>query len=160
MKTLKICLFLCGILFASFSCTKEKANSQNSPLSTSFLNDFGKCFLFIDIKTGYVINDDSSYQSIGESNKNIYSADCTPIILPAIDFNSYTLLGIQTGMSECDSLIREVTVDTSSKKYIYEINIKRYRETCSQILKLSMNWVLVPKLPSEYKVDFNVIVNN
>jgi len=30
----------------------------------------------------------------------------------------------------------------------------------SQILKLSMNWVLVPKLPSEYKVDFNVIVNN
>jgi len=63
-------------------------------------------------------------------------------------------------MSECDSLIREVTVDTSSKKYIYEINIKRYRETCSQILKLSMNWVLVPKLPSEYKVDFNVIVNN
>lgn len=160
MKTLQIFLSLCGIIVLTISCNKEETKAQRPTLKVTYLDDFGKCFFFNNSKSGYVIDSDSLYQEIGKLNKVSYFVDCDTVKLPSIDFTKNTLLGIQTGTTQCDSLSRSVIVDTVVKKYIYTINIIHFKELCSQELKVSMNWVLIPKVPYEYKVEFDVTAHN
>jgi len=161
MKPLRVFKFLSAvIMFMTFSCSKEETNYQSHLLNVIYIDDFGNCFDFSNSKLGYIIENDSSYQSIGDSSKIKYSANCDTAKLLHIDFSIYTLLGISTTSSLCDSISRVIFLDTISKKYIYNIGIKHNKvDWCLQIAKTSMNWALVPKLPKEYKVEFIITLD-
>lgn len=116
--------------------------------------DFGECFwIEPDLYDEIVVTDDSAYQSIG---LEIYTAkpDCETPVYPAIDFSKHTLLGKSTSGQCSIDYIREVTKDDASKKYKYLVRVLE----CGICYKegYSMNWVLVPKLPQGYTVEFEV----
>lgn len=74
--------------------------------------------------------------------------------LPTIDFNSFTLLGKYETGGCYTKVIREVTDIPKEKKYLYKIKIRN----CGACKRGSVlfNFVLVPKLPSDYTVTFEV----
>lgn len=72
-----------------------------------------------------------------------------------IDFSNYTLLGL-TASGTCNAIFkRDVSRNNATKKVIYSIEVMECG-TCKK-LKLSYNWVLVPKIPNDYEVLFEVI---
>jgi len=157
-KELKLIFVLVLVVF--FSCSKEVTNSQRIALNFKYIEDLGNCFDFKSTNSGYIIDNDSLYQSLGDSSKIKYSTNCDTVKLLHIDFSISTLLGISTTSSLCDSISRAILMDTISKKYIYNIGITHNKEDwCPQIAKTSMNWALVPKLPGEYKVEFIITMD-
>ncbi len=116
--------------------------------------NFGSCFSDVGaLESQYIINDEATYQSLGILPIN--SPDCEGSSLPEIDFNTYTLLGLYAD-GACDvSFDRIVEKDEAAMKYIYTISVT----SCGncESLRFGMNWVLVPKLPENYTVDFEVI---
>ena len=97
----------------------------------------------------YVINDYESY--INLITDTVY---CDSSSLPDIDFSQNTLLG-QYATGGCEvKFIREVTNNSADNEYFYEITV-RDCGACER-LRYSMNWVIVPKLPENYNVRFNI----
>ncbi|MDD2635971.1 MAG: hypothetical protein PHW82_10775 [Bacteroidales bacterium] len=145
---LKITFFL-SILFFS-SCETEDV--FEGIIVKEF--DTGRCFPpFGQEPDEYVITDDSLYQSM----LTIGTIVCDDYTLPEIDFTSYTLLGKYTvSNGEVKYYEREVIKDKGSSKYIYNIYMKCKNNNKAAI---SMNWVLVPKLPAGYSVEFIVDVD-
>lgn len=73
---------------------------------------------------------------------------------PEIDFTQYTMLGKYAWTEEKGSYYRNVEKDTVNLTYDYTITVK----TCGECncLSQNMNWVLVPKLPEGWTVDFKL----
>ena len=113
--------------------------------------DTGRCFPpFGNEPDEYVITNDSLYQELLTIEKPV----CDDYTLPNIDFSTYTLLGKYTvSDGEVKYYKREVIKDEGNLKYIYNIYMKCKNNNKAAI---SMNWVLVPKLPAGYSVEFNV----
>ena len=106
-----------------------------------------------------VITNDSLYRQLEDSLKihpqNLY---CDTAHLPPIDFSKYTLLACKSmGACSIGFINRLVLEDKKYKKYIYRINIK-YEGQC-KLLVITWNWVLVPKLPKDYCVSFELNEN-
>jgi len=79
---------------------------------------------------------------------------CDNYSLPEIDFATYSLLGKYTvSDGEVKYYKREVIKNLESLKYTYNIYMKCKNNNKAAV---SMNWVLVPKLPAGYSVEFNV----
>lgn len=71
-----------------------------------------------------------------------------------IDFSMYTLLG-KYARGKCNvTFERNVIRNDSQKKLYYDIKVHQCG-TC-EINWESMNWVLIPKMPNDYEVVFNV----
>lgn len=113
--------------------------------------DAGRCLPpFGDEPDEYIITNDSLYQNL----LTLGTVVCDDYTLPEIDFATYTLLGKFTFSNGSPKYYkREVIKDEGNMKYIYNIYMK-----CKNNKKeaLSMNWVLVPKLPAGYSVEFSV----
>lgn len=71
-----------------------------------------------------------------------------------IDFNQYTLLGKYARENCKVTFDRNITKNDAQKKYLY--NIKVHQCGTCEINWESMNWVLVPKIPDDYTVSFNL----
>ena len=72
----------------------------------------------------------------------------------SIDFSVYTLL-VKYARGNCEvTFVRNVTKNNSQKKVYYNIEVLQCG-TC-EINWESMNWVLIPKIPNDYEVVFNV----
>jgi hypothetical protein len=74
---------------------------------------------------------------------------------PSIDFSEYTLLGVYASGGGCDiQFIRRVEERPDAGKYTYTIEVRE----CGMcdMLRYSMNWVLVPKLPDGWMVEFSI----
>ena len=124
--------FICGE-------NKNKGIITQSIHITNCIDDF--------IDTTFIILSEAQLDSLYEQ------ANCSDTIRPAIDFNEHTLLGYFATGGGCEvQFIREVTADNSNKKYLYTVKVKE----CGWCDKLgySMNWVLVPKLPENWTVEF------
>lgn len=91
----------------------------------------------------WVINDDTTYQQT-------FGALCNT--LPAIDFFSYTLLGLEVSGSCETKFIREVM--RSNDGAHYKVTVKSCG-TCKK-MSYSYNWVLIPKIPDNAVVTFEV----
>ena len=114
------------------------------------------CFSFELIPNEVVINDSVSYKALEDSMLVRTFPGCDTAHFVHIDFNTNTLIGKKIGMGVCDSICREIVADTVQKKYIYTIRHKQFvGGICGGAYKISMNWVLVPKLPDGYKVEFD-----
>ena len=75
--------------------------------------------------------------------------------MPSIDFSQYTLLGKYTQGGGCSiNFARKVYIDDTNKKIIYSVRV--IEEGACEMLGMSMNWALVPKIPSDYIVEFEV----
>ncbi|MDY0142277.1 MAG: hypothetical protein RBR97_10315 [Bacteroidales bacterium] len=98
----------------------------------------------------YIITNDSLYQDL----LTLGTVVCEDYTLPEIDFAIYSLLGKFTvSDGEVKYYKREVIKDVGSLKYTYKIYMKCKNNSKAAV---SMNWVLVPKLPAGYSVEFIV----
>lgn len=109
-------------------------------------------------RTNIVINSDSSFhayfdfKSYYDSTRMSGNFPCRNYQPEPIDFTKYTLLGNYAAGGCKVAFTRTVEQDDESKRYVYTIKV-REAGACKS-LEYSMNWVLVPKLPSGYRVEF------
>lgn len=115
--------------------------------------DLGMCFSDVGaLDPNYVINDSTAYQSLGILPVN--TPECMGMTFPEIDFNAQTLLGLYADGTCYVGFDRIVNRDDDLKRYTYTVGVNACG-TCES-LRFSMNWVLVPKLPEDYTVEFIV----
>lgn len=130
----------------------KKININNISLNYydgNSIDDFNKCFpeYHNNPKYWYLISDSISYLTFYNSLNNTEN-ECSSSDLPKIDFTKNNLLGIHT-KSKCNALIDKKTfIDRINKRYIYLLSI-RQSGNCDTILE-SMNWIQVPKIPTDY----------
>ena len=78
---------------------------------------------------------------------------CQQSTLPNIDFNDYSLLGYRVCGSGCETSFEPtVYLDEVNKKYLYGVDVIE-KGGCEPWV-CSMNWILVPALPTDYFVEF------
>ena len=139
-----------------FSCKKTKF--EISGLIISEL-DLGDCFRKWETPTccnnPCIIDNDSTYQLL-PYYLQYQTNDCQNAQLPYIDFSQYTLLCNKIETTCARSVSQKVEKDDTNKKYIYSITIDD--RWCGMTRKYKGNacWVLVPKLPIGYTVDFTI----
>lgn len=101
---------------------------------------------FVDVGQ-YVILTDSVYRNAFKDST---------FDIPAIDFSEYSLLGQYASGSCKVSYNKNVDVNTENKTYTYTLT--QYEcNTFYDKLCYSDNWILVPKLPSNWTVVFNIV---
>ena len=97
----------------------------------------------------YVIDDNETYYNLITD-----TVDCDSSDLPEIDFINYTLLG-QYATGGCEvKFIRKVSDNEKDREYLYSITVRECG-LCNKE-RFDMNWVLVPKLPDNYTVEFSI----
>ena len=73
-----------------------------------------------------------------------------------IDFSKYSVLEKEVNTGGCSVVIeRNVSKNIKHKKILYTITVHQCGG-CEK-LNISWNWVLVPKIPEDYTVEFKVI---
>ncbi|HON20432.1 MAG TPA: hypothetical protein PLW70_03765 [Bacteroidales bacterium] len=96
---------------------------------------------------------------IREDSLNIYNLQVSfdgGNYYEAIDFSKYTVLGKYTNGGGCSVVYeRNVSKNISNKKILYSITVHQcgYCDMYSEC----MNWVLVPKIPEDYTIEYKVI---
>ena len=151
-----IFVIIAGLLF--FSCEKKcKLPDQivgtgeivyNALVGQFFIDPFDALKYHYG-NEGYIINSEE---------ENIFdlkvSYDDGQTFEP-IDFTIYTVLGKRASSGGCKvRFVRDVKKNDISKKYIYTITVLQCGNCFSQ--DEIMNWVLVPKIPEDYTVEFVV----
>jgi len=140
---------LLSFIFVLFSsCRKDCPRDSFSKGIIIQEISFGLCIPPNLPQTEYIIDNDTVYQQL------LSNSVCSGYTLPAIDFAQYTLLGkFATGQCKVE-FHRQVTKDDAAKTYNFTIYVCD-RGICKKEA-ISMNWVIVPKLPQGYTVTFTV----
>ena len=139
------------LLFTFLSCHKAPKcwgeKEKNTGEVTSFIPCIN-CNLIVNTDSSFVINSNSEYRQLSlfaHSNQTICKFN-------SINFNNYTLLG-KTILGNCKYKIkRNLEINSNQNKYIYTIELFECGN-CIEENKID-NWILVPKIPSGYSVDF------
>ncbi len=101
----------------------------------------------------FIINSNQEYQTL--IGYKVRIQECEDFKLPQIDFSQYTLLGKYTQGGGCSvDFVSKVYKDDSKKKISYSIKIDE-EGYCEKLVE-SMNWVLIPKVPFDYSVEFEI----
>ncbi len=151
MQYIRHTVSLCILLFFGFSsCTKNLVEIEG----ISLLNIDMACFSFIDSQ--FIINDDTAYTVLLDYLKD--SIACENYQLPPIDFTERSLLGKYTSGTGCTAFYwRYVYADLESQNYLYEITADIDSFSCDPYVeKSSYNFIIVPKIPADYGVIFDV----
>jgi len=91
-------------------------------------------------------------KSIADFDTIKYST-CVPAPIN-FDFNSYSIIG-QAITYNCEAkIIRELKIDHDNKQYIYTVKYKNVG-LCKK-LGYSSNLIIVPKIPADYIVKFDL----
>ncbi len=154
----KIVWVLLFITFVITSCKKEGEIIDITGNCIFYDNILGTCFYGTNglEYDEIVFRDNEAYQKFGNSVR-IYPAnvDCDTAKLPEIDFSKFSLLAKRTHGGGCSAnYIRKIFKDTENKKMIYQISAN-YEGDCYMLLS-SRNWAYVPKIPDNYKVEFQI----
>jgi hypothetical protein len=151
------------IFLITIGCNKD--GDTNFKLSTinylenKDLFNYVTCFSVSNIhaRSGFVIRDEDTYQVYADSMRiQPLNTNCDTSTLIYIDFNKYSLIGILTEHLACDSISRDISVDNQNKEILYSIDIKESDESCSYVLYIPLNLVLISKIPDNYQVEFIV----
>lgn len=116
----------------------------------------------INLSEGFVIADNKEYQELTDSmrinpiNPNV---NCDTASLVYINFSEYSLIGIMTTYGTCDTIKRKVLFDDSNN-YIYNVDIKEYTGSCNLMLVMNLNLALIPKIPDNHIVEFEINKHN
>ena len=143
---LSLILLLLTNCHKSPNCWGDKENNYGI-IDRSF-KPCNNCNILANPDSSFVINSLNEYlqlSSLAHSNLAICEFN-------EINFNNYTLLG-KTIFTTCKFKInRNVEINISKNKYIYTIELFQCGN-CIEENKID-NWILVPKIPSGYDVDF------
>ncbi len=111
-------------------------------------------------KNNIIINSNSDLEAYfdnrryNDRSRYAPSYPCINFKPESVDFSKYTLLG-NYAQGGCDAAFtRSVIPDDNNKRYNYTVKV-RQAGLCKKLV-YSMNWVLVPKLPPGYSVDFRI----
>jgi hypothetical protein len=150
MKMINLIFVISITLIACNNNDCDLPDDLNSGIIVSSFEVTNECVRLDEYKDTYIIRTLQEYDSI--KIKESYVDTCTVFKLNSVDFEKHTLLGFQVCGTCQVSYDRKVSEDIKNKKYIYSININE----CGDCKKLncSMNWVLVPKLPDDWTVEF------
>lgn len=108
--------------------------------------------------SGIVIRNEEAYAAFTDSLRYSNSNDpCDTATLIDIDFNKYSLFGMLTLASACDTISSNLSVDQVAKTVTYDIDIKLYNGNCIDMVITSLNLVAVNKIPDDFRVEFNVV---
>lgn len=100
-----------------------------------------------------VITSQEEYEKLLEYVSD--SPTCEDFVLPSLDFSEYTLLGTHAYGVGCSiTFEKHVYKDTENKIIIYSVIV--VEEGNCEMIGMSMNWIAIPKVPSEYTVVFEV----
>ncbi|MEM5871494.1 MAG: hypothetical protein QW051_01335 [Candidatus Aenigmatarchaeota archaeon] len=118
------------------------------------MNEQLTCIDSFELRDGeFIINSDQEYQVLLDYKSP--SPGCENFHLPSIDFSQYTLLGKYAEGGGCSIVfVRKIYKDESNKEITYSIKVEG-KGYCEK-LGMSMNWALIPKVPSDYNVKFEV----
>ncbi|MBK8806709.1 MAG: hypothetical protein IPO21_08710 [Bacteroidales bacterium] len=159
--SMRVALLL-SIILLSFSCTKkgqpepelveitDECIFRDNILSTCF---YGR----VETEIGmYVIRTNEEYQEFGDKVRANYdNIDCDTAKLPEIDFSKYSLISFLTGGSGCSAHFqRRVYKDTINSNIVYKIE-ENYEGDCEMYIE-NRNWAIVPAIPYDYIVEFNI----
>lgn len=152
-KTFLIILLLIGIFW---SCERQcilpkeeigtgeiianaKINTANKHLSDISQEEAGKCI-----------------QSEAQNIDNLQVSFDDGVHYQAIDFSKYSVLEKEIRAGGCSAVCeRNVSKDTKNKKIVYTITVHQCGK-CKMMI-MNWNWVLVPKIPEDYTIEYKVI---
>ncbi|MBN2611982.1 MAG: hypothetical protein JXB00_10540 [Bacteroidales bacterium] len=152
-------LMILSILFVIPGCEKnDELTDITNQVEFLEPNFFGTCFsgFFDEGYSEVVIKDEASYQEFGDSVRiHPFNLNCDTAVLPSIDFSKYSLIGKLTSVGGCNAYsVRQVFRDENGKEIVYKIHVE-YSGSCDMLI-VSMNWALVPKIPKGFTVEFCV----
>jgi hypothetical protein len=76
-------------------------------------------------------------------------------VFPEVDFTKYTLLGYHLNGTGCTvNFEKHVYRDDREEKVIYEISV--HQEGACEMAIYDRNLILIPKIPSDFRVDFAI----
>lgn len=102
-----------------------------------------------------VFRSQDEYEAYAEAIRYSDDEKCADAQLPEMPFDQYTLLIAKTGGSGCSaSYVRSVLKDDENKRIIYSVEA-HYDGMCEMYI-MNSNWVLVPKIPDDYTIEFQV----
>jgi hypothetical protein len=147
-------LLLSGLIFVTVliaGCVQQLSKDE---IQFTDMNEQLNCIGSFDLLDDeFILNSEQEYQSL--LNYSFLGTRCENYQLPSIDFSQYTLLGKYTQGGGCTiDFVRKIYKDESDKKITYSIKVDG-KGFCKK-LGMSMNWVLIPKFPSDYTVEFEV----
>lgn len=152
---MKKLFFISAIIVFGFSCKKTNCDLPEETPGTGEIITNAQIvqtnILDVDFSKEYIINSDSANTFNAKVKFNSGVED-------SINFTNYTLLG-KWAEGNCNVIIeRNVERKIPKKNVIYTLTVNE----CGNCEKLegSMNWVLVPKIPNDYIVEFFVNENN
>ncbi len=151
-------LILASIVVLLNGCEKDEDPCVNpyDTVSGVVVSDyqFGECVSTLGmLSQNYIIENKDAFEALPILPSD--NGNCNQQNISTIDFDRYALLGLYAD-GACDVIFdRNVEQDTQNKKYIYTVS----RTLCNSCERheYSMNWVLVPKLPTGYTVEFRTI---
>ena len=153
MKNLIIIVFVVLLL----SSCKKKDDDVEIPTCDLPEQTVGSGEIIQNAKISFSYNLDNDNHVIRADSENIYNLMVSydqGANYDSIDFDQYTLLGKQSSGGCAVVFDRHVSRDTVAKKCTYRIKV--YECGLCTSLDISMNWVLVPRIPEDYTVDFIV----
>jgi hypothetical protein len=129
---------------------------NNSGIIVSEFEVQNECIRITRFEDTYVVRSQVEYGQIEFNASRDSTIDCPEYMLNPIDFSTYSLLGFKVcGQCNLQSTQRKVLRDEIRKMYIYSIQAE-YSGQCKMLI-CNMNWVLVPRLPDGWTVEFEEI---
>ena len=136
------------IMILVLGCIQQDSESTFSDLTEDLA-----CLFPLDMVEEFVINSQEEYEMLLKYVSG--SPTCENFVLPSIDFSQSTLLGKYTYGSGCSvTFERHVYIDDANRQIIYSITV--IEEGNCEMLGMSMNWIIIPKVPQGYSVVFEV----
>ncbi len=135
----KLCVLPEQIVGTGEIISNAKVSTVNKHLNEIPQKEAGKCI-----------------QSDSQNIDNLQVSFDGGMYYQTIDFSKYSVLekGVNTG--GCSVVFeRNVSKNIKHKKILYTITVHQCGD-CKK-LNISWNWVLVPKIPEDYTVEFKVI---
>ena len=146
-------LALGGILVTFYYLGKNLESSVYDELEfTELEKNYVECVDATCLNEGCIINSLEEYNRLVEISD---SPACEQFSLPEIDFSQYALLGKSVKATGCEQeFIKQVERADGTRRILYKIDIKE-KGFC-KLLARNNNWILIPKIPSGYELEFFV----
>jgi hypothetical protein len=126
---------------------------QRNEIEFSDFNQELECIYPLDAPEELIITSQEEYEKLLDYISE--NPSCQGFVLPYIDFSENTLLGKRAYGSGCSiTFERHVYEDIENKKITYSVTV--IEEGCCEMIHMSLNWIIIPKIPSDYTVVFEV----
>ena len=152
MKTISLIIILIHFLIATSCKLDMYKGCKNMPEQTSGTGLIIQNAVIVDFSS--ITNEELIITSESQNNLNLEVSFDNGKTYNPIDFSKYTLLG-KYAEADCSAEFnRDVAKYIEQQKYVYKIKVV-HCGLCKK-LKISMNWVLIPKIEDDFSVEFVV----